>query len=171
VKNDTKVPNPYEKDQATYFQSTGDGGIRCIGAAWSADPQTHVVICAPDITVLKRFWSKITNQPLDVKKAPILLYKYEPDKPEFKAPIEGKNLGNITKMKDHRINSVYMMWFFNDEKNQCYINFKGDSPKKEEIGPAVKMTVIECKLLLRSLGWKREDIDKLHINPTDPIPF
>lgn len=173
MKNDTKVPNPTDYNQAAYFEQIGDGGIRCIGAAWTADPQTHVVIVAPDINVLKRFWSHITNQPLDVKKSPILLYKYEPDKPEFKAPIEGKNLGNIMKMKDNRIKEP-LMWYKHPESDSCFVDFKGylsSDGMSEELGPAVKMTVIECKLLLRSLGWKREDIDKLKIDPTDPIPF
>lgn len=167
-----KTPNPYEKDQASYFEQTGDGGIRCIGAAWSPDPQTHVVIVAPDITILKRFWSTITDQPLDVKKSPILLYKYEPDNPKFEGPIEDKNLGNFTK-KDNKINLPYV-WYIHPESDCCFIDFEGQMSSdgmSSEIGPAVKMTVIECKLLLRSIGWKREDIDKLNIDPTDPIPF
>lgn len=173
MKNNTKVPDPYEKDQTGYFEKTNDDGIRCVGAACSQDPQTHVIICAPDITILKRFWSHITKQPLDVKKAPILLYKYEPDKPEFKAPIDGKNLGNVMKMKDNRINSP-RMWFMHPESDCCFIDFEGYTSSDglcEELGPAVKMTAIECKLLLRSMGWNREDIDKLKIDSTDPIPF
>lgn len=172
MKNNTKVPNPYEKDQASYFEQTGDGGIRCIGAAWSPDPQTHVVIVAPDINALKKAWSYFTKQPLDVKKSPILLYKYEPDKPEFKAPIEGKNLGNIMKMKE--ISSEKLFWFIHMESGRCsveYEDYKVSRGTLKQLGPAVKMTVIECKLLLRSIGWNREDIDKLKIDPTDPIPF
>jgi hypothetical protein len=173
MRNDTKVPDPYEKNQSVYFNRGTDGGIRCVGAALSLDSQTHVIVCAPDIVALKRAWGKMTGLTLDVKKSQVLLYKYEPEKPEFKAPIEGKNLGNIMEVKNNRISQPYM-WYIHPESGCCFIDFEGQLSSDRisyEIGPAIKMTVIECKLLLRSLGWKREDIDKLTIDTTDPIPF
>ena len=161
-----KTPNPYGKDGATYFDSTGDGGIRCVGASWSVDSNTHVVICAPDIVALKRAWFKFTNRELDVKKAPIILYKYDPEVEEYK----GK-LNDV--VKSNRIDKP-LFWYIHPESGCCFIDFEGylsSDGTAEELGLAIKATVIECKLLLRSLGWKREDIDRLKIDNTDPIPF
>ena len=166
MKNNIKTPNPYEKDQATYFDSTGDGGIRCVGAAWSVDSNTHVIICAPDIIALKRAWSKFTNQELDVKKAPIILYKYDPDVKEHKVEIN-----DVVKSK--RINKP-LYWYIHPESDCCFIDFEGyvsDDRMAEQLGPAIRLTVIECKLLLRSIGWKREDINELKIDNTHPVPF
>jgi len=165
VKNNTKVPNPYEKDQTTCFEQTGDGGIRCIAAAFDADPQTHVVICAPDVITLKRFWAKITTQPLDLKKAPILLYKYEPACEDSKRPIPKADLYT----EDYS-------WYYSKDKNQCFVDYT-DKRKKHEnintdcIGKVEKQTIMEAKTLLRAFGIHRNIIERMQIYNDDPIPF
>lgn len=166
MKNNTKVPNPYAPgDQANYFEQTGDGGIRCIGAAWSADSQTHVVICAPDVITLKRFWAKITTQPLDVKKAPILLYKYEPAYEDSKGPLSGAQIY----VQDYS-------WYYNKNNNQCFIDYSDRKSEHENVGVKCvgkvdKQTIMEAKTLLRSFGIHRNTIERMQIYNDDPIPF
>jgi len=156
-----KVPNPTERDQAMYFNKTDEGGIRCVAAAWSIDSQTHVIVCAPDIVTLKRAWSKFTKDELIVKKAPVVIYKYEPKEENYCQPINEK------------LNPQSYYWYYNADRNDCFVEFY-DFKKCEAtqlLGKAERLSVNECKLLLRNLGFDRSKIDKTIIYTTDPIPF
>lgn len=165
--SDPKVPNPTRKDLTGYFDSTGDGGIRCIGAALSIDSNTHIVICAPDVIALKKAWAGITTQPINLKLAPILLYKYEPQpekKEEFIRPVRP-----ATKVVSQNYKRTDYCWWMSEDK--CWIGFIDDSVKATNIGLACDMTATECKTLLRNFGLSRGEIARIEIDTIDPIPF
>lgn len=176
-----KVPSPITKDYSCigYFDNTGDGGIRVIGAALSLDPQTHIIIVAPDAVSLRRAWESITTQPLDVKKSQILLCKYETpleklgreQLKDFEEELKTK----VSKVK-HEDYSNPWLWFIHPESDSCFIEEKcteGRDPLCVELGPAIDCTVDECRLLLRKEKVSRSIIESLTIN-TDTstlIPF
>lgn len=152
-----KVPNPYEKDTAMYFDNTGDGGIRCVGAALSIDSQTHVIICAPDIVALKRAWKELNDIPLDVKKAPILLYKYGTQPEELKP--------KISELKTEACSNPWY-WYYNPKYKECFIEETeyGDSSKYDiRLGDAKKCSKEECLQLLRSNRIPRSEISEIEI--------
>lgn len=67
-----------------------------------------------------------------------------------------------------------LRWFYLPGANQCMLEYNNcdfNGNEFELIGKAEKQTVMECKLLLRRLGWDRVDIDKLSISTEEPVPF
>lgn len=67
-----------------------------------------------------------------------------------------------------------LLWYIHPESYRCFLEYGGyvsGDGMSQEIGIAEKQTVIECKLILRNLGWNRADIDKLNISDEEPVPF
>lgn len=177
-----KTPNPITKDAnaAQYFDNTGDGGIRCIAAALSIDGSTHIVICAPDAVVLRRAWEKLTKVELDIKKSPVVIYKYE-------VPQEGLLASEFSvKKKDGEIriselkqtsnaNSWYWYYYPHSKHAECFIEEYSFIPDRKEIklGEAKDCSKEECLALLRANKIPRSEISNININTSidELIPF
>jgi hypothetical protein len=171
-----KVPSPYETDTSKYFECTPDQGIRCIGAALSIDPQTHVIILAPDAVVLKRAWATMTNQPLDLKRAPILLYRYQTEMDrlqrdqleDFKDDLKPK----VSELKVES-DAVPWFWFYRRKGNLCFIESHTEKESDIKLGEAKNCSIEECKRLLRENKIPRSCFENMKIleDVSDLIPF
>lgn len=175
-----KVPDPTVKTVVGYFDNTGDGGIRCVGAALSLNPRTHIIICASDIVHLKAAWSELTDMPLDIKRTQILLYRYEtPQERLMRDQVEDMKI-EIAKEKVRPTRPAKAMpsqwyWYYHAESDCCFIeesSFAGDGLTRQ-IGEANACTVDECKAILRKMRMPRSEIESMSISTSvdDLIPF
>lgn len=173
-----KTPNPItkERDTAMYFDNTGDGGIRCIAAAMSIDAATHIVICAPDAVILKRAWKHLTEATLDLKKAPVVIYKYEPPQEGFiVSEFSVKKKDGVIKVSDLKCetDAKPWYWFYRRKGNLCFIESHQEKESDINLGDAVKCSVDECKRLLRENKIARTYLETMKIddNTNELIPF
>jgi hypothetical protein len=185
-----KIPNPVTKDydQAAYFDNTPDGGIRCIAAALTLAEDTHIIVLAPDAVILRRAWKKLSSAPLDIKKAPVVIYKYESQLEEFKKELkEGMIVSEFSVKKKDGVTTVSTVkktsdakpWFWyyypHPKRGECFIEESSFVPDSKEVrlGEAKNCSEAECKLLLRANRIPRGVIDTIAIDTSIDalIPF
>lgn len=110
------------------------------------------VITAPDRKFLRKVFKEATGNDLD-----------------------GQML--ITTVGDYgKVARPEAVWIFDRKRDKCMIQHAQEVyPKNIDfLGNAERKTAIECKILLRKLGWDKEDINDTAIDMidwTDDIPF
>jgi hypothetical protein len=144
-------------DTSAYFQKSEDGAIKCVSAALSVNPNTHIIISAPTLDELNRAWSLICDKskPLDYSKTVQCLFR-NTDEPVVEP----------TKR-------IQFQWFVHAESGSCFIehpDFQSGDGLAEHLGPAILETVAECKGYLRKNRWPRAEIEGMEYN-CDYIPF
>lgn len=113
-----------------------------------------VVLTAPDAKQLKSFWSELTDDKLDMSQTKTTVGNYDFIKKEEEK--EGDKL----------------FWILDKEEPRCFISVKCNSKRYQTLGEVVRNTETECKILLRKLGWDKEDIAEVMICMVDDdIPF
>jgi hypothetical protein len=149
-------------DTASYFQSTDDGGIKCVSAALSIDANTHVIISAPSLAELTRAWFELCtkSKPLDPTKTVQCLYRNSSE-PVVEPP--------VPKVEP-------LVWLFHPESDCAFVGTLNElsmDGNLVELGDCLQQTVVECKTILRKIGWPRSDIEAIEINTItkDDIPF
>jgi hypothetical protein len=178
-----KVPNPYEKTTASYFDNTEDGGIRCIGAALSMAHDVHVIVCATDAVALRKAWGNLSSEPLDMKRTQILLYKYGTELEQlgrdqledFKEEL-ASNKTKVSELKKDTSAKPWSWFYYKHSKNaECFIEEDTYEVDRTEtrLGKAEKCSEAECIELLRQNKIPRSEIANLKINPSVDglIPF
>lgn len=158
-----KVPDPREKNTIAYFDNTGDGGIRCVGAAMSISSQCHIIICAPDVVALKEAWAYIApNTPLDLKKSQVMLYRYGNE-------LDKLQTDQVHEMQKQLATSSGLFWYYNN--GVCFLAADGEGDG-QMLGLAVEQTEDECKVLMRNCRIPRSEIQNavFKIKPDDPPP-
>ena len=119
----------------------------------------HVILMAPDETVLARAWELLAKEPVPREYCCFVLGKQT---------MKIKETG--TPLKD-----IPLIWILHAETGCVFVE---DSIMLErdllcqEIGTVTNGSIMEAKLILRKLGWKRDEIEALEITDiTTYIPF
>lgn len=161
-----KTPNPITKDydQAAYFDNTPDGGIRCIAAALTISEDTHIVVLAPDAVILSRAWKKLTSCPLDIKKAPVVIYKYESQLEEFKKEL-AQQKPKVSELKNTETSNSWY-WYYNPKHKECWVeeySYTDRSKFDVRLGKSEYPNKEECLKLLRLNKIPRSEISGITI--------
>jgi len=133
------------------------GPMTLEGALWKGvsaclleDKKTgHIcVVTAPDEKQLQFFWKKLTDDKLNISMTKTTIGNYE------------------------FIQKQEMFWYYDRIQDFCF--FGEDTQRTKgvsKIGVAERKTIAECRILLRKLGWDKEDILSTTIQLEDDIPF
>lgn len=126
------------------------------------------IVLAPNKETLAEVFTQIHGGTIDMSKVqPVSVTA-----PQNITISEMKTVSEMLKERKEKDYNLY--WYIHPESDCCFVeygDFISNDGMAERLGKAEKYTTIECKLLLRRLGHKREDIDTLVIREGEPIPF
>lgn len=125
----------------------------CSACLIDADGNTVVITC-PDVKQLEIFWSRLTDDKLNHELIKHTIGEYP-------------KINEAVKIKEEMSE---WFWILDNKHDKCFIwTGKGNRERNwHTLGKAVRKTAVECKILLRKLGWDREDIEEIEI---EDIPF